>query len=317
MAIPFCQHLRGLVRTAGESSRQSIRLSSSVSPIRHRRLTSQSNPPPEKPKAVNINRSMKQSSSRVLRPQRVPTFDYKLNPQGSPHPKPKLVCTSDPIQIDDLLRTFGGNVLAVDIKYPSELVEEGERGAVRGANQCWYKAGRTTMVTIGGKNLILLVPIGSTDDLPDGIARLLTTPSIFKVGGNVLKTAIKITRDFPHCFTPTRSPQRLLDLPGMAQHIHPHNKTWLEDVRMTVSAMCQVYVGKVLTKDPSVRMNDFWAGPITEEKIDNAANHIHATYLIFRKIQEMAFHRGLLLNPNRYMTAVDMRFTRHRGSEKG
>ncbi|ODN87423.1 hypothetical protein L198_07048 [Cryptococcus wingfieldii CBS 7118] len=315
MAFPFC-HLRGLARCAGESSRHPLGRRSSHVTFGSRYLTTRSDPPPpsQKPPAIHMNRSMKKPSSNVLRPPRVPTFDYKLNPQGSTHTKPKLVCTSDSIEIDDLLRTFGGNVLAVDIKYPSELVKERERGAVQGPNQGWYKQGRTTMVAIGGKNLILLVPIGPNDDIPDGIVRLLTTPSIFKVGGNILKTCMKIHRDFPHRFTPTSRPQKLLDLAGMAQDIHPHNKTWLEGIRMTVSAMCQVYIGKALTKDPSTRMEDFWGGPVTEEKIDYAANHVHATYIIFRKIQEMAFQRGLVLDPNRYLKAVELRFKRHRDS---
>ncbi|KAG6826473.1 hypothetical protein H0H92_015662 [Tricholoma furcatifolium] len=197
----------------------------------------------------------------------LPVYSYK----DYPKPYPCVVYTRDAEEADDLIGGLKRGPLAFDMEWCF-------------SRNRYAKERRTAVIQVADSNgLILVIHLSQMSRFPKRLQELIEDPNIPKLGANILNDAKKLFRDYGILS------RNMLELGVIAAAWDPSHT--IKRKIISLAKLAATYTGKHLVKGDERTSN--WETPeLTELQKEYAANDVHCTIEIFRRMQAIATEAG-------------------------
>ncbi|KAF5384061.1 hypothetical protein D9615_003145 [Tricholomella constricta] len=208
--------------------------------------------------------------------QDLPIYSYK----DYTDPKPFLVYTTDASEADDLVAGLKPGPMALDIEWRVFFTRRGDGS--------WTSTERRTAVVqvADTRGVMLVLQIYGMDRFPKKLQELIENVDIPKLGVNILNDGKKLFRDYGILA------KNLVELGAVASAVDPSNVSKRKIV--SLAKLTERYCGKTLEKGLE-RMGN-WEAPLDQLQLEYAANDVHSSLMIYRRLQALAEKHDIVLD---------------------
>ncbi|KAG6875799.1 hypothetical protein C0992_002227 [Termitomyces sp. T32_za158] len=206
-------------------------------------------------------------------PANLPAYSYK----DYTDPKPYVAYTRDAEEADDLIAALKPGPVAYDMEWCFSFFARK------------LKVRKTAVIQIADSaGLVVIVHLSEMSRFPNALRVLLENPAIPKLGANIMADGKKLFRDYGVLA------KNLLELAALAVAWDPGH-TITRKVT-SLAKLTETYCGKALGKGAERTSN--WEVPELDElQKDYAANDVHCTMEIYKRLSLLAAPRALDIPP--------------------
>ncbi|KAG6853397.1 hypothetical protein C0991_004730 [Blastosporella zonata] len=179
-------------------------------------------------------------------------------------PRPCVVYTRDVGEADDLVAGLRPGPVAFDMEWCFSA----------------WSVRRTAVVQVADSaGLVIIVHLSEMPHFPKSLQRLIEDPNTPKLGANIMNDGKKLFRDYGILA------KSLLELGVLAAAWDPAHA--IKRKVISLAKLAAIYTGKTLAKGDE-RTSNWEVSELSELQKDYAANDVHCTIEIYRKLRSLA-----------------------------